>query len=60
VKCKCCRVTHKLYETLVRNLGLEVNAQEVRYILMLYQQSVGLSHNMKAANKLFEIMVQFK
>jgi hypothetical protein len=31
---------------LVRNLGLEVNAKEVRCILM-YQQSVGLSHNMK-------------
>jgi hypothetical protein len=41
-------------------VGLEVNAEKTKYMLLSCQQNEGQNHNIKTANKSFENMAQFR
>jgi nucleoside diphosphate kinase len=40
--------------------GLEINAEKAKYMLLSHYQNAGQNRDMKIANKLFEIMSQFR
>jgi site-specific DNA-adenine methylase len=41
-------------------VGLKVNAEETKYMLMSRHQNAGQNHDMKRANRFFEYVAQFK
>jgi hypothetical protein len=41
-------------------VGLEVNAEETKYMFMSLYQNKGQNHNVKTANKSFENVAKFK
>jgi hypothetical protein len=43
-----------------KEIGLEVNAEKTKYMVMSRDQNAGQNHNMKIDNKLFERVEQFK
>jgi hypothetical protein len=43
-----------------KEIGLEVNAEKIKYILITQDQNTGQSHNIKTDNKSFEGVEQFK
>jgi hypothetical protein len=43
-----------------KEVGLEVNTEKTKYILMSCRQNSGQNHDIKIANRSFENMVQFK
>jgi hypothetical protein len=43
-----------------KEIGLEVNAEKTKYMVMSHNQNAGQNHNMKIDNKSFERMEQFK
>jgi hypothetical protein len=43
-----------------KEVGLEVNAEKTKYMLMSYQQNAGKNHNIKIANRSFENVARFK
>jgi hypothetical protein len=45
---------------LSKEIGLEVNADKSKYIVIYRDQNVGICHNMKSDNKLFEMLEEFK
>jgi hypothetical protein len=44
----------------IKGIGLEVNADKIKYTVMSRDQNSGLSHNIKTDNKSFEMVGQFK
>jgi ribosomal protein S2 len=50
-------------ETLIgasKEVGLEVNAEKTKYMLLSRNQNAGQNHNIKIANRSFENVTQFK
>jgi hypothetical protein len=50
-------------ETLIdasKEVGLEINVEKTKYMLLLRQQNVGQNQDTKIANRLFENVSQFK
>jgi hypothetical protein len=50
-------------ETLIdtsKEVGLEINAEETKYILLSRHQNAGQNHEMKIVNRCFKNVVQFK
>jgi hypothetical protein len=50
-------------ETLIdanKEVGLEVNTEKTKYMLLSHHQNAGQNHDMKIANTSFENVVQFK
>jgi ABC-type siderophore export system fused ATPase/permease subunit len=43
-----------------KEVGLQVNADKSRYMLMSHHQNAGQNYNKKAANRSFENVAQFK
>jgi hypothetical protein len=43
-----------------KEIGLEVNAEKTKYMVMSRNQNAGQNHNMKLDNKSFERVEQFK
>jgi hypothetical protein len=43
-----------------KEVGLEVNAEKIKHVLLSYRQNAGQNHDMKIANKYFENVAQFK
>jgi hypothetical protein len=43
-----------------KKVGLEVNAQETKYILMSPQQNARQNHDIKLGNRSFENVAQFR
>jgi hypothetical protein len=43
-----------------RDIGLEINAEETKYMIMSHHQNSGQNQNIRIANELFENMTQFK
>jgi hypothetical protein len=43
-----------------KEIGLEINADKTKYMVMSQDQNTGQSHDMKIDNRSFEIMEQFK
>ena len=43
-----------------KEIGLEVNADKTKYMVMFGEQTAGLSHTMKVDNSSFERVEQFK
>jgi hypothetical protein len=43
-----------------KEVGLEVNVEKTKYILLLLHQNRRQNHDMKVANRSFENVVQFK
>jgi hypothetical protein len=43
-----------------KEIGLEVNAEKTKYIVMSRNQNAGQNHNIKIDNKSFERVEQFK
>jgi len=43
-----------------KEIGLEVNADETKYMVMSRDQNAGQSHSMKTDNSSFETVVEFK
>jgi hypothetical protein len=43
-----------------KEIGLEVNAEKIKYMVMSRNQNAGQNHNIKLDNKSFERMEQFK
>ena len=43
-----------------KEIGLEVNADKAKYMVMSRDQNAGPSHNMKINNKSFEMVKEFK
>jgi len=41
-------------------IGLEVNADKTKYMVMSRDQNAGYSHNMKIDNRSFEMLEEFK
>ena len=44
----------------IKEIGLEVNADKTKYMVMSRDQNAGRSHNMKVDNSSFERMEEFK
>jgi hypothetical protein len=54
---------NKNTETLIdasKEVGLEINVEETKYMLLSRRQNVGQKRDMEIANKLFENVSQFK
>jgi hypothetical protein len=50
-------------ETLIdasKEVGLEVNAEKTKYMLLSHHQNAGQNHNIKIANRSFENVARFK
>jgi hypothetical protein len=50
-------------ETLIdasKEVGLEVNSENTKYMLLPHLHNAGQTHNIKIANRYFEIVAQFK
>jgi hypothetical protein len=45
---------------LVRKVGLEVNPEKIKYMLMSRSQKIGQKHSIKIANRSFEDVAKFK
>jgi hypothetical protein len=43
-----------------KEVGLEVNAEKTKHVLLSRHQNAGQNHNIKTANKSFENMANFK
>jgi hypothetical protein len=43
-----------------KEVGLEVNRGKTKYMLLSHHQNAGLNHNMKTANRSFEIVAKLK
>jgi hypothetical protein len=43
-----------------KEIGLEVNAEKTKYMVMSRNQNAGQNHNIKVGNKFFERVEQFK
>jgi len=43
-----------------KEMGLEVNADKAKYMVMSRDQNAGRSHNMKIHNRSFQMMKEFK
>jgi hypothetical protein len=43
-----------------KEIGLEVNAEKTKYMVMSRDQNAGQNHNLKIDNKSFESVEQFK
>jgi hypothetical protein len=43
-----------------KEVGLEVNAEKTKCMLLSHHQNAGQSHNIKMANRSFENVAQFK
>jgi hypothetical protein len=43
-----------------RDVGLEINAEKTKYMIMSHHQNSGQNQNTRIANELFENMAQFK
>jgi hypothetical protein len=43
-----------------RDIGLEINAEKTKYIIMSYHPNSGQNQNVRIANKLFEKVAKFK
>jgi hypothetical protein len=43
-----------------KEVGLEVNAEKTKYMLLSHHQNAGQNHNIKIANRSFENVAQFK
>jgi hypothetical protein len=41
-------------------VGLEVNAEKTKYMLLSSHQNVGQNHNIKTSNRAFENLAKFK
>jgi hypothetical protein len=57
------RAIKKNTEALVvasKEIGLEVNAEKTKYMVMSRDQNAGKNHNIKLDNKSFERVEQFK
>jgi hypothetical protein len=54
------RETHKTLIDASREVGLEVNAEETKYMLLSNLQTAGQHHDIKIANRSFENVAQFK
>jgi uncharacterized protein YabE (DUF348 family) len=49
-------------ETLIdtnKAVGLEINVEKTKYMLLFHHQNAGQNHHIKIANRLFENVVQF-
>jgi hypothetical protein len=44
----------------IKEVGLEINAEETKYMLMSRHQHAGQNHDLKRANRFFENVAQFK
>jgi len=58
-----CESTHTHTESLVvaaQEIGLEVNADKTKYMVMSQDQNVGQNHNIMNDNSSFEKVEQFK
>jgi hypothetical protein len=42
------------------DVGLEINAEKAKYMLLSHHQNAGLNHDVKIANRSFESLVLFK
>jgi hypothetical protein len=50
-------------ETLIdasKEVGLEINVEKIKYMLLSHQQNVGQNRDIKIANRLFENVLHFK
>jgi hypothetical protein len=43
-----------------KEVGLEANAERIKYMLLSCHQNAGPNHDIKIANRCFENVVQFK
>jgi hypothetical protein len=43
-----------------KEVGLEVNAEEIKYMLLSHHQNTGQDYDIKIANRCFENVAQFK
>ena len=43
-----------------REIGIEVNADKIKYMVMYGDQNAGRSHNMKNDNRSFEMVEEFE
>jgi hypothetical protein len=53
----------KNWETLIdvsKEVGLEINVEKTKYMLLSHHQNVGQNRDIKVANRLFENVSQFK
>jgi hypothetical protein len=41
-------------------VGLEVNTEKTKYMLLSHHQNAGQNHDIKVANRCFENVVQFR
>jgi RNA:NAD 2'-phosphotransferase (TPT1/KptA family) len=51
---------HKALVVAGKEIGLEVNAEKTKYMVMSRNQNAGQGHNIKIDNKSFESVEQFK
>jgi hypothetical protein len=59
----CLNAVKENSETLLeasRDIGLEINAEKTKYMIMSRHPSSGQNQNMRIANELFEKMAKFK
>jgi hypothetical protein len=43
-----------------KEVGLEVNAEKTKYMLMSRSQRIGQKHSLKTANRSFEVVAKFR
>jgi hypothetical protein len=43
-----------------KEVGLEVNAEKTKYLLLSHHQNAGQNHDIKTGNRSFENVAQFK
>jgi hypothetical protein len=56
-------MTKKITETLIdasKEVGLEVNAEKTKYMLLSHHQNVRQNHDIKIGNRGFENVAQFR
>jgi hypothetical protein len=44
----------------IKEVGLEVNAEKTKYMLLYHHQNAGQNHDIRRANRCFENVAQFK
>jgi hypothetical protein len=44
----------------VKEVGLEVNTEKTKYMLLSYHQDAGQNHDIKIANRSFDNVAQFR
>jgi hypothetical protein len=52
--------TQKLLIDASKEVGLEINTEKTKYVLLYRHQNAGINHDIKIVNRCFKIVAQFK